>query len=80
MIQENLGFRVLIPLDKSVKILDQTRLPSEVVYNKYDDYIDIIGAIKRLEIRGAPAIAGISEDPVSAQLGTGTVYSKGVIR
>ncbi len=56
MIQENLGFRVLVPLEKSVKILDQTRLPSEVVYNKYDNYRDIIGAIKRLEIRGAPAI------------------------
>ncbi len=56
MIQEDLGFKVLVPLDRNVKILDQTRLPTELVYHKYDDYRDIIGAIKRLEIRGAPAI------------------------
>ncbi len=40
----------------AVRLLDQTRLPSEVVYRTLDDYRDIIASIKRLEIRGAPAI------------------------
>ncbi|MBN2226060.1 MAG: S-methyl-5-thioribose-1-phosphate isomerase [candidate division Zixibacteria bacterium] len=48
--------RALIPLEKTVKILDQTRLPGEMIYNEYDDYRDIIVSIKKLEIRGAPAI------------------------
>lgn len=56
MKQEELGFRVLVPLERSVKILDQTKLPLELVYHDYDDYRDMVNAIKRLEIRGAPAI------------------------
>ncbi|HHI03769.1 MAG TPA: S-methyl-5-thioribose-1-phosphate isomerase [candidate division Zixibacteria bacterium] len=51
-----MNFTVIETVDKKVKILDQTRLPAEVVYNNYDDFRDIIAAIKRLEIRGAPAI------------------------
>ena len=39
-----------------VRLLDQTRLPGEEIYHDYDDYRDIIKAIQRLEIRGAPAI------------------------
>jgi methylthioribose-1-phosphate isomerase len=39
-----------------LRLLDQTRLPHELVYNDYDRYPDIIAAIKRLEVRGAPAI------------------------
>jgi len=39
-----------------VRLLDQTKLPTQVVYRTLDDYRDVITAIKRLEIRGAPAI------------------------
>jgi methylthioribose-1-phosphate isomerase len=39
-----------------LRLLDQTRLPHELAYNDYDGYRDIIAAIKRLEVRGAPAI------------------------
>jgi methylthioribose-1-phosphate isomerase len=39
-----------------VRLLDQTRLPEQVVYRDLDDYREIIQAIKRLEVRGAPAI------------------------
>jgi len=39
-----------------VVLLAQTRLPSETVYLELDDYHDMIGAIKRLDVRGAPAI------------------------
>lgn len=37
-------------------ILAQTRLPQETRYLELDDYRDVIEAIKRLEVRGAPAI------------------------
>jgi methylthioribose-1-phosphate isomerase len=39
-----------------VRLLDQTRLPGEEIYHDYDDYREIIKAIQRLEVRGAPAI------------------------
>ncbi len=39
-----------------LRLIDQTRLPGNLVYNDYDDYYEIIKAIRRLEVRGAPAI------------------------
>jgi methylthioribose-1-phosphate isomerase len=39
-----------------LRLIDQTKLPQELVYKDLDKYQDIIGAIKRLEVRGAPAI------------------------
>lgn len=42
--------------DEYVRILDQTRLPAEEVYLECRTIDDIAGAIKRLSIRGAPAI------------------------
>jgi methylthioribose-1-phosphate isomerase len=40
----------------TIKLLDQTALPEQVIYREIDDYPEIITAIKRLEVRGAPAI------------------------
>ena len=37
-------------------MLDQRRLPREVVYHTYTDYRDVAKAIKDMVIRGAPAI------------------------
>jgi methylthioribose-1-phosphate isomerase len=37
-------------------LLDQTRLPREEVYLEIEDYQDVSAAIKRLAVRGAPAI------------------------
>jgi methylthioribose-1-phosphate isomerase len=37
-------------------MLDQRKLPSEVVYHTYTDYRDVAKAIKDMVIRGAPAI------------------------
>ena len=37
-------------------MLDQRRLPGEVVYHTYTDYRDVARAIKDMVIRGAPAI------------------------
>lgn len=41
---------------KEFKLLDQTKLPKTVEYISTDDYRTIIRAIKRLSVRGAPAI------------------------
>lgn len=43
-------------LTGSVRILDQTRLPAEEVYLEINHYQEMVQAIKRLSIRGAPAI------------------------
>jgi methylthioribose-1-phosphate isomerase len=39
-----------------VVMLDQLRLPGEVVYHTYIDYRDVAAAIRTMVIRGAPAI------------------------
>lgn len=45
--------------DNFVVMVDQTKLPNELVYVKYSDYNDVANAIKTLIVRGAPAI-GVS--------------------
>lgn len=40
----------------SLALLDQTRLPVEVVWEDYTDYRGVADAIRRLVVRGAPAI------------------------
>ena len=40
-------------------MIDQTLLPGEKILREYDDYRDIIDAIKTMIVRGAPAI-GVS--------------------
>ncbi len=45
--------------DGIVRMLDQTRLPLEVVYNECKDYQTVAQGIKELWVRGAPAI-GVS--------------------
>lgn len=43
-------------LGDRLRLLDQTRLPGEEVYLELSGYQDVIEAIKRLSVRGAPAI------------------------
>lgn len=45
--------------DNSVIMIDQTKLPNELVFVKYTDYNDVAQAIRILVVRGAPAI-GVS--------------------
>nr|WP_256387172.1 S-methyl-5-thioribose-1-phosphate isomerase [Candidatus Nitrosotenuis aquarius] len=45
--------------NNSVVMIDQTKLPTELLYVKYTDYNDVAYAIKNLIVRGAPAI-GVS--------------------
>ncbi|MFA4873757.1 MAG: S-methyl-5-thioribose-1-phosphate isomerase [bacterium] len=42
--------------DDKVVMLDQRRLPTEEIYNTYEDYLSVAQAIKNMTIRGAPAI------------------------
>ena len=45
--------------DSKVIMIDQTKLPNELVFVEYDDYNQVAYAIKTLVVRGAPAI-GVS--------------------
>jgi methylthioribose-1-phosphate isomerase len=42
--------------DNSVVLIDQTKLPNKLVYTKCTDYKEVAEAIKKLVVRGAPAI------------------------
>jgi methylthioribose-1-phosphate isomerase len=60
--------KALERVGNKLRLIDQTRLPGELVYRDFDDYRQIIAAIKRLEVRGAPAIgiAAAYALPISA--------------
>jgi len=45
--------------DNSVIMIDQTKLPNELIFVEYTDYNDVAEAIRTLVVRGAPAI-GVS--------------------
>ena len=51
-----LRFRPIHWLDGRVRLLDQTRLPTDEVWLELSDYRGVVSAIKELRIRGAPAI------------------------
>jgi methylthioribose-1-phosphate isomerase len=51
--------RTVVWREGSVSLLDQTRLPSRLVYIRCRKHKDIVKAIKNMAVRGAPAI-GIS--------------------
>jgi methylthioribose-1-phosphate isomerase len=51
--------RAIQPIDwtpQGVRMLDQRRLPGEVVYIMYTDYREVAAGIREMVIRGAPAI------------------------
>ena len=45
--------------DNAVVMIDQTKLPNELVFVKYTDFVEVADAIRNLVVRGAPAI-GVS--------------------
>lgn len=45
--------------NNKVVMIDQTKLPNELVFVEYSDYNDVASAIRNLVVRGAPAI-GVS--------------------
>ena len=50
------SFRPIVWADGKVRLIDQTRLPTEEVWLEYENYQGIITAIAEMRIRGAPAI------------------------
>ena len=48
--------KTLERVGNKLRWIDQTALPGKLEHKESDDYFEIIRAIKRLEIRGAPAI------------------------
>ena len=42
--------------DDAVVMVDQTKLPNRLAYVKCTDYLQVADAIKKLVVRGAPAI------------------------
>ena len=45
--------------NNKVIMIDQTKLPNELVFVEYDNYNQVANAIRNLVVRGAPAI-GVS--------------------
>jgi methylthioribose-1-phosphate isomerase len=58
-------------VDSALRFIDQTKLPVAFVQKTIDDYREIISAIKRLEIRGAPLIG------IAASYGIAIASEKG---
>jgi len=48
--------RAIERVGESVRLIDQTQLPARLVYKELGDYRAVIESIRRLEIRGAPAL------------------------
>jgi methylthioribose-1-phosphate isomerase len=51
-----MSFRTIEWRDDAVIMIDQTRLPTEEIYQRYTDFNAVAEAIKGMVIRGAPAI------------------------
>jgi len=54
-----LSLRTIEWKENKVVMIDQTKLPNELVYVEFTDYNEVANAIKTLVVRGAPAI-GVS--------------------
>ena len=55
----NSSLRTVEWKDNKVVMIDQTKLPNQLVFVEYDDFNQVANAIKTLIVRGAPAI-GVS--------------------
>ena len=57
--ETNSSIRTVEWKNNKVIMIDQTKLPNQLVFVEYDDYNQIADAIRSLVVRGAPAI-GVS--------------------
>ncbi|MCH8061294.1 MAG: S-methyl-5-thioribose-1-phosphate isomerase [Chloroflexi bacterium] len=53
---EKTSFRPIRWVDGGVELIDQTLLPLDEVWLRFDDYRDVAAAVREMKIRGAPAI------------------------
>lgn len=58
-IEINSSLRTVEWKDNKVIMIDQTKLPNQLVFVEYDDFNQVANAISTLVVRGAPAI-GVS--------------------
>lgn len=72
--------KALERVDNHLKWIDQTRLPLILEHKESDDYFEIIRAIKRLEIRGAPLIGIAAAYGIAVAVNRSKVYSPEFIR
>ena len=57
--ETNFSIRTVEWKNNKVIMIDQTKLPNELVFVEYDSYNEVADAIRNLVVRGAPAI-GVS--------------------
>ncbi len=62
--------------NRSIKIIDQTKLPSELNYLVLDDYQQVVEAIQTLKVRGAPAIGIAAAYGMAMAIGKFEKYDK----
>ncbi|HTU03202.1 MAG TPA: S-methyl-5-thioribose-1-phosphate isomerase [Candidatus Sulfotelmatobacter sp.] len=70
------GFETITWVEGKVRLIDQTRLPAEEVYLDCQTVEEVAEAIRRLQVRGAPAI-GIAA-AMGLALGASTIRAQGV--
>ena len=56
---ENSSLKTVDWKNDKVIMIDQTKLPNELIFVEYDNYLQVADAIRTLVVRGAPAI-GVS--------------------
>ena len=57
--ESNSSIRTVEWKNNKVIMIDQTKLPNQLIFVEYDDYNQVADAIRNLVVRGAPAI-GVS--------------------
>ena len=57
--ESNSSIRTVAWKNNKVVMIDQTKLPNQLIFVEYDDYHQVADAIRNLVVRGAPAI-GVS--------------------
>ena len=70
------GLRTVEWKDNKVVMIEQTKLPNELIFVEYDDFNQVANAIKTLIVRGAPAI-GVSG---AFGLGLAALQSKAITK
>jgi len=73
-------FKTIEWTDEGVRMIDQTRLPSEEIYRTYRDYRGVAEAIRSMVIRGAPAIGVAAAMGVALGVKNSTVTSVAGLR
>jgi len=72
--------KALERVDNHLKWIDQTKLPLALEHKESNDYFEVIKAIKRLEIRGAPLIGIAAAYAIAVAAHRAKIYSPEFVR